>query len=323
MKEFFAAHWLELVLAAVLIYYAVDGYSRGFLLLLETAGFFIALVVSLLLYRFPAKLIEARMAIPFSFAAAGAFFLVWWTVDLLWPLAAGPLWRHLPEKWRKSKLNRWFGVAPGLLNGFMLLSVLLTVALAFPLPPAYKKQITKSVVARPMLALSSGLDAAMKPILGPIAEQSLNLITVRPQTGETLDLHFTAHDVSPDPDSEQRMLALVNQERKKRGLDPLEWSTPLRAVARAHSDDMFRRGYFSHTDPDGLNPADRIARAGIAHAIVGENLALAPDVETAHQGLMNSPGHRANILEPRFKKTGIGVIDGGVYGKMFTQLFTD
>ena len=55
----------------------------------------------------------------------------------------------------------------------------------------------------------------------------------------------------------------------------------------------------------------------------GENLAYAPTVEIAHQGLMNSPGHRENILRPSFGRVGIGVIDGGVYGKMFTQDFAD
>jgi uncharacterized protein YkwD len=52
-------------------------------------------------------------------------------------------------------------------------------------------------------------------------------------------------------------------------------------------------------------------------------LALAPTLATAHTGLMNSEGHRANILEPKFKRVGIGVIDNGVYGKMFVQVFTD
>ena len=64
-------------------------------------------------------------------------------------------------------------------------------------------------------------------------------------------------------------------------------------------------------------------RAGISYSIAGENLALAPSVVRAHDGLMNSSGHRRNILDPAFTKIGIGAIDGGVYGKMFTQIFTN
>jgi uncharacterized protein YkwD len=56
---------------------------------------------------------------------------------------------------------------------------------------------------------------------------------------------------------------------------------------------------------------------------VGENLALAPSVDLAHIGLMNSPSHRENILDPNFKRIGIGIIDADPYGKMITQVFTD
>ena len=64
-------------------------------------------------------------------------------------------------------------------------------------------------------------------------------------------------------------------------------------------------------------------KANIEFTYAGENLALAPSTPLAMQGLMNSPGHRANILNPNFKKIGIGVIDGGIYGKMYSQEFTD
>lgn len=86
---------------------------------------------------------------------------------------------------------------------------------------------------------------------------------------------------------------------------------------------MFERGYFSHYSSEGKDVGDRLIEAGIYFNYAGENLALAPDINRAHQGLMDSPGHRRNILDPAFGKIGIGVIDGGVYGKMTTQVFTD
>ena len=94
-------------------------------------------------------------------------------------------------------------------------------------------------------------------------------------------------------------------------------------LARAHSRDMFIRGYFAHVNPDGEDPFDRMNEAGIIYQVAGENLALAPNVDLAHDGLMNSPGHRANILTAEFGLVGIGCIDGGSYGKMFSQEFTD
>jgi uncharacterized protein YkwD len=76
-------------------------------------------------------------------------------------------------------------------------------------------------------------------------------------------------------------------------------------------------------NPDGKDPFARMEDAGIKFLVAGENLALAPNVDLAHEGLMNSPGHRANILTAEFGKVGIGCIDGGQYGKMFSQEFTD
>ncbi len=119
------------------------------------------------------------------------------------------------------------------------------------------------------------------------------------------------------------MLILVNQERAKVGAKPLKLDTTLVSVARAHSTDMWQRQYFAHTDPDGKSPFDRMTAAGVIFTTAGENLALAQTVERAHEGLMNSPGHRRNILDPAFGRIGIGVIDGGVYGKMFTQDFAN
>ncbi len=75
-------------------------------------------------------------------------------------------------------------------------------------------------------------------------------------------------------------------------------------MARAHADDMFRRGYFSHDTPEGVDPFQRMKQAGIVFGLAGENLALAPTLDIAHNGLMNSPGHRANILKPHSGRWG-------------------
>ena len=83
--------------------------------------------------------------------------------------------------------------------------------------------------------------------------------------------------------------------------------------------DMFARGYFAHDTPEGRDPFDRIRAGGVRFLTAGENLALARSVQIAHTGLMNSPGHRANILRPEFGRVGIGIMDGGMRGLMVTQ----
>jgi uncharacterized protein YkwD len=66
-----------------------------------------------------------------------------------------------------------------------------------------------------------------------------------------------------------------------------------------------------------------MSKVGIRYSFAGENLAFAPSTEFAMTGLMNSPEHRENILSPNYTRVGIGVIDAGIYGKMFTQEFAD
>jgi uncharacterized protein YkwD len=117
------------------------------------------------------------------------------------------------------------------------------------------------------------------------------------------------------------MLELVNGERAAHGVKPLQADAEATEVARAHARDMFDRGYFSHIAPDGADPFARMRRAGLAFRAAGENLALARTLAMAHQGLMDSPGHRANILRPAFGRVGIGVLDGGRHGLMVTQVF--
>lgn len=86
---------------------------------------------------------------------------------------------------------------------------------------------------------------------------------------------------------------------------------------------MFERRYFSHYSPEVKVVTYRMEQDGISFTIVGENLVYAPDVLTAHTGLKESVDHRKNILEPQFHRIGVGVIRGGVYGRMFTQVFAD
>jgi len=121
---------------------------------------------------------------------------------------------------------------------------------------------------------------------------------------------------------EQQMLNLVNQERVAAGLQPLQVDMALVKLARLKAREMIDKGYFAHQSPTYGSPFEMIKAAGIEYRYAGENLAGASTVDSAHKNLMNSPGHRANILNDNYTKAGIGVVDGGPYGKMFVQLFT-
>lgn len=154
----------------------------------------------------------------------------------------------------------------------------------------------------------------------------MNFITVKPESNEQVDLGVkpAQKQLSYDPTSEAVMFESVNEERVKTGRKKLVFDNSLREVARSYAIEMFSHGFFSHVSAvDGSYPADRANRAKISYTVIGENLAFAPDVYVAHQGLMNSQGHRENILSTDYAKVGIGVIDGGIYGRMFVQEFTN
>jgi len=116
--------------------------------------------------------------------------------------------------------------------------------------------------------------------------------------------------VASEEEAVRRMLDLVNRDRRAQGLEALEIDTRLSAVARAHSVEMKESGRVAHVSPVTGSAADRVEKAGIRTAVVLENVARAYGVAQAEAGLMNSPGHRANILSREATHIGLGIVFG-------------
>lgn len=136
-----------------------------------------------------------------------------------------------------------------------------------------------------------------------------------------------------------QMLTLINQDRQDHSLNPVEWDESAAQVGAAHAADMLANGYFSHWNTQGWGPDHRYSFAGGQHAVM-ENLhtfsytypdgrgAPVEDWEAvmgqAQEGLMNSPGHRANILDPAHTHVGIGMAYDAVSGQFYlAQEFTN
>ena len=122
---------------------------------------------------------------------------------------------------------------------------------------------------------------------------------------------------------EQDILRLTNDQRSANGLAPFVWDEALAAVARAHSADMEARNFLSHISPDGTDPFQRMRAAGIAFTTAAENIAGGATADIMVTNWMNSPGHRANILNPAYGKLGVGVAPSSKYGLTGTQAFTN
>jgi uncharacterized protein YkwD len=192
-----------------------------------------------------------------------------------------------------------------------------------PVSTFLKHSVTDSKVGSVLVTNTQGFAKDLNNVFGGAVNETLAFLTVEPKSNEIVKLNFKTGNFSVDQASEAKMYAMVNKERASQGAPSLELWNKLTDVGRAHCEDMLKRGYFSHYTLEGLSPFDRMAQADIDFTFAGENLALAPNTELAMQGLMQSPGHRANILSTDFHRIGIGVIDGGVYGEMFCQEFTD
>lgn len=108
-------------------------------------------------------------------------------------------------------------------------------------------------------------------------------------------------------EAEKIIFELVNQERKRAGLAPLAPLDPAQKVARAYSEEMRTTGKVGHISPLSGKPEDRLKKGGVKSSMVLENVARSYSPEDAHAGLMDSPGHRANILNAKVTHLGIGV----------------
>ena len=114
---------------------------------------------------------------------------------------------------------------------------------------------------------------------------------------------------------------LINEQRAKNGLPALKIDMEVQRVARIKAQDMVNNNYFSHTSPTYGSPFDMLKSFGISYKSAGENIAGNSSNSAAVTAWMNSSGHRANILNSSYNYTGVGVVTGSKYGKIYVQMF--
>lgn len=119
----------------------------------------------------------------------------------------------------------------------------------------------------------------------------------------------------------KEMLNLINQERAANGVPRLKWNEELAKVAQTKAQDMVDNNYFSHTSPTYGSPFDMMKSFGISYRYAGENIAKNSSVAKAHTALMNSEGHRKNILNSNFTSIGIGVVKTSSNSYTIVQMF--
>ena len=317
---------IDVLLVIVVVVLVVNGYRRGFLLsTLDLLSWVLSFLAALRFYPAVARWLENNVHWwsevwnrPIAFVVIGLI------VGICVELIGTALLKSFSDDVHEKRINHVLGVIPGLASGLITASILSALLLALPLNEALRERSRESQVVNRLAVYTEHLEKMLHPVSTDFAEaiaETFNFLTIRPESDERVTLPFKVAQVRPRPDLEARMLQLVNRERVAAGLQPLVADPELTEVARRHSTDMFARGYFAHDTPEGTSPFDRMRAAKVSFTTAGENLALAPTIPVAHTGLMNSPGHRANILRPEFGRVGIGVMDGGMRGLMVSQEF--
>ena len=120
---------------------------------------------------------------------------------------------------------------------------------------------------------------------------------------------------------ELEVFNLINAQRTKNGLSSLKVDAEVQSVARIKAQDMVKNNYFDHNSPTYGSPFDILNRFKISYRTAGENIAGNSSNQAAVTAWMNSSGHKANILNSGFNYTGIGVVNGSKYGKIYVQIF--
>lgn len=261
---------------------------------------------------------------PPAIVRAGAFVALVILLEVLFAVCGGlvisPLRRVLRRVRAVALADQALGVIPAVARTLLVAAVLLAAVVVLPVGSDVRAAVDGSGLARVLVAQV----AIVRPVLDQLVGEGEGAppVVTRLAADERQPLDLPADlTLEADPLSERQLVALVNDERVAAGLAPLELDPRLVPVARAHATEMFRLRTFSHVSTVTGTPFDRLSAAGIRYTRAGENLAYARSVAIAHRGLMDSPGHRENILRPEFTRIGVGVISAGAYGRMFTQLF--
>lgn len=317
----FSMNYIDLILIVVILLATWHGWRNGFLVSITEISIWLGSFIAALLFSeliavslyklFDISILWLR---PLSFILILAIFsrIIYATCDRI----TG----NIPESRHEHRLNKLSGIIPGILSGFFYALLLSLFFLLYPVGDA-SKEARKSLVASTLTQKPDWAGKRVNDFFNDLRNKFGRSLTIFPNGKEIIPLPFKVKEPLIRKELEIGMLGMINDERKRAGLPVLYFDEELAEVARTHSKDMFQRGYFSHYNPEGKSPFDRIRKEGIQFSIAGENLALAQNLNLAHSGLMESPEHLANIQHKSFGRIGIGILDGGYNGLMITQLF--
>ncbi len=320
--------WIDYIVLVYVVMHFVRGTRKGlFSILINAACFLLSLALAFYTYEYSANYLVSNFAINQTYANIAGFFANIFIFKMILIFAIRAMMSGKIVKMSDSSLNKIAGGMASMAYGIVVVIFMFSIALSFSLPYFIDKELRNSATGKIVDANPLGINEGIKKIFGGVLSSTIDMLSFltieESENDKKIELGFSTSDYQVSKTAESDMLDLVNNERKAKGLDEYVIDEKLSDVARSHAMNMFENGYFSHTDLAGDRPADRMKKGGVQFNFSGENLAYSKDLLSAHNGLMNSEGHRKNILHPLFHRIGIGVIDAGARGMIFVQNFAD
>jgi uncharacterized protein YkwD len=318
----FNLNWVDLLIILIIVFFLVEGFRHGFwVILADFLSFLLSLLIALRFYPFVSEILKGIFTLSRSVSNALGFLIAAIVAELLLGYIFGIIISKLPSTWKKNPWSKYLSVFPALGEALVLVAFILILLIGLPINPSIKVSMAKSRIGGVIIEKTQSVEVKTSDIFGGVVDDTITYLTIDPSSQKRVILTAETLDLEIDEVSEKEIFDLINKERRDEGISELNWDESIVPVAREHAKDMWERRYFGHVSPEGKDIGDRLDIVDFDYFIAGENLALAPTTTIAHTGLMNSEGHRANILEDQFERVSVGVVENGVYGKMIVQVF--
>jgi uncharacterized protein YkwD len=317
-------NWIDWIIFGLFVYELYRGWKSGFFALgITFISFALSLWVAILLRAPVSQFFSDKFGIASLWSTGIAYVGVALAGQMIFSYALSHLLLLIPAKIEKSKINNAFGAFVSGINCLTTVGFVLVLLLAIPMKGTIRADVRASVIGGSIVAFVETYGGPVKNTVDELEKTAAKFLTVDPKSNESvrIDVSPNTSELEVNDVAERALLELVNKERATAGAPALVVDVRVVSVARKHSKDMFMQRYFSHISKDGKTLGDRLGDGNIKFLFAGENLAYAPDVEMAHTGLMNSPEHKKNMLDPQFKHVGIGIISTTKYGMMVTEDF--
>lgn len=308
---------VDIIVVLIVAIFVAIFYRQGLIIALRSfVSFFIATIMGIVLLE----------------KAMGAIYGLGWKENVFTPLALFPLiiiifWGVLasiltmiPIYWQ-GKVSSALSVPVSIIYG---LCVCVAINLVLPQLVSLKAiDLSDSSFFSQSLKKVPIYSHYSSKFLSAIDQELTRLIIVPKQNNETIILNLQNDRRFISSGSALEILELTNRSRQDIGLFPLKEDKLLDALALSYADEILRTKRFSHISSDGKTPDERAKGLGLKYNYMGENLAIASTVESAHSGLMASDSHRINIESPIFRNVGIAVLDLGGNGNIIVEEFAN